>query len=146
VLSTRPVNAYCPLVRDRLSAPRGVNSHAKIPICAKVFLPRAYALILVATSFRSSQRDVRALYALFAQPVAMAADVEHGGKAQQGIQNGSSEQHLGQDISPLTVGSAAGEDDAGLPVVATNRLEQKLGCLAIERETPQFVQDWQPGR
>ena len=85
--------------------------------------------------------------AFVTQAVGVAFDVDDGGAVKEAVEHGAG--HGGvitKDLSPITEGFVAGEDDGGLVLVAlTDHLEQEAGLHVIELEIADFIDDEQFG-
>jgi len=77
------------------------------------------------------------------EPVAVAADVDHGAAMQQPVESGGGHDGVaGEDVAPVRKGLVAGEDDGLLHLVAfADGLEEKTGVRGFQREVANLVDD-----
>lgn len=85
--------------------------------------------------------------AFLSEPVAIAADVDHGAAMQQAVQSGRRHDGVaGEDLAPVREGLVAGEEDGLLHLVAfADGLEHKTGVRGFQGEVANLVDDEQVG-
>src|SRR5881227_3392003 len=74
-----------------------------------------------------------------AHAVALAADVEDGGVAEQAVDDGGGDDRIGEDMAPVGEAAIRGQDDRALVGPTADDLEDPVGRGLVEREVAQLV-------
>jgi hypothetical protein len=77
--------------------------------------------------------------------VAFALDVDRGRVVQQAVEDGRSDDVVGEDGAPVAIALVRGQDDRALLIPFRDELERAGGGEGIERQVAHFVEDEQLG-
>ena len=78
---------------------------------------------------------------LFLEPVAFSLDIDRCGVMENPVQNGTGDDRVSKDLSPVGIGLARGEDHRAFFIPSGDQLEKQVGPKLVNRDIADFVDD-----
>src|SRR6266508_3098595 len=79
--------------------------------------------------------------AAFAQAIALAFERDHRGVVDEPVDQGGGDHRVAEDLAPLLEAAVRGDRDRAAFVAAGDERQEKVGCLALQRQVADLVDD-----